>query len=167
MRRFQAQQRPAEGSGDEGGEHPADAGIAQRARFLVVELEPVRNQRADAAARVRQRRFGAEACAGDERHEGRDHDAGGVAIVEASGLAELLHDVGKDAVVIAKELYQQPDQQAADGTDQERKEARINTERLCGLFPKPRRTLLNEDDKGKSHQALITPSTTTSAMSLM
>ena len=118
LRRFQAQDRAAERRRDKGGEHAADAGIAQRARLLLVELELVGDQRAHAAARIRQRRFGAEAGAGDERHESRDHDPGRVAIVEAPGLAKLEHHFGKDAVVIAKELHQQPDQQAADGADQ-------------------------------------------------
>ena len=97
-------------------------------------------------------RFGAEAGAGDERHKGRDHDAGGVAIVETSGLAKLLHHVGKDAVVIAKQLHQQPDQQAADGTDQERKEARVYTQRLCRLFPNETCALTDEEHKSKSDQ---------------
>ena len=74
----------------------------------------------------------------DERHKGGDHDAGGVAIVEAAGLAEFEHQIGKDAVVIAEELHQQPDQQAADGADQDGKEARIHTQRLGGLVPNSR-----------------------------
>ena len=39
---------------------------------------------------------------------------GRVAIVEAAGLAEFEHQFGKDGVVIAEELHQQPDQQAAE-----------------------------------------------------
>ena len=119
----------------------ADAGIAQRARLLLIELELVGQQRAHAAAGVRQRRFGAEAAAGDERHKGGDHDAGGVAIVEAAGLAEFEHHFGKDGVVIAKELDQQPDQQAAEGADQDGEEARIDTQRRCGLLPDQHRAL--------------------------
>ena len=96
LRQFQTQQCPAEWIGDEGSQHPADAGIAHRARFLLIELELIGDQRAYSTAGVRQRRFRAQARPGDERHEGRDHDPGGVAIVEASGFAKFAHQLSKD-----------------------------------------------------------------------
>ena len=55
-------------------------------------------------------------------------------------------------VVIAKELHQQPDQQAADGADQDGKQARIHTQRLCGLFPNQARALMDEGHKSKGNQ---------------
>ena len=116
--RLQTQQRPAKWIGDKCSQHPTHAGIAHRARFLLIELELIGDQSADSSAGVRQRRFRAQAGAGDERHEGCDHDPGGVAIVKASGFAKFAHHFDKDAAMIAEELYQQPDQQTAEGTNQ-------------------------------------------------
>ena len=117
-----------------------------------IELELVGDQRAHAAAGVRQRRFGAEAGAGDERDKGRDHDPGGMAIVEAAGLAEFEHQIGKDAVVVAEELHQQADQQTAEGADEDGEQARIQAQRLRGLFPNQRRALMDEGHKGERDQ---------------
>ena len=108
--------------------------------------------RRKAHAGIRQRRFGSQTGAGDERHEGGDHDPRGVAIVEASGLAEFAHQIGEDTVVIAEELHQQADQQAAGSADQDREEAYIQTQRLCGIFLKPLRAHLNESNKGEGDQ---------------
>ncbi len=152
LRRFQTEDRPTNRLGDEGSEHAADAGEAQGARFRFVELELVGHQRADAAAGVGQRRFGAEAAAGDERHESSDHNPGGVAIAEAAGFAEFLHQFGKDGVVVAEELDQQPDQQAAEGTDQDSEEARAHSQRRRGLFPNRTRADADEGHKGKGDQ---------------
>ena len=132
-------------AGDEGSQHPADAGIAHRARFLVIELEPVGGPGANPTAGVCQRRFGAKTGAGDERHEGSDHDPGCVAIVEASGLAKFEHQFGKDAVVIAKDLHQQPDQQTAEGADQQGEQRWIDTDQPCGSFPNQSCALMDEE----------------------
>ena len=77
---------------------------------------------------------------------------GALAIVEAPGLAEFAHQFGKDGVVIAEELHQQPDQQAADGADQDGEEARIQTQRPCGLFPDQPRALMDEGHEGEGDQ---------------
>ena len=121
-------------------------------RFPLVELELVGHQRANAAAGVRQRRFRAQAAAGDERHEGGGHDPGGVAIVKAASLAKFEHQFGKDGVVIAKELDQQPDRQAAEGADQDGEEARVHSQRRCGLFPNRTRAHIDEGHKREGNQ---------------
>ena len=54
--------------------------------------------------------------------------------------------------MIAEELHQQADQQAAGSADQHREEAYIQTKRLCRIFPKPLRAHLNEGNKGKGDQ---------------
>ncbi len=129
-----------------------DAGVAERARFLILELEPVGGQGAQPATGVGQRRFGAEAPARDKRHNCSDYNAGRVAIVEPAGLAELAHHLGKDGLMIAEVPDQQPDHQTAQRADQDGKKALIQAQRRCGLFPDQNRALMDDGHEGEGHQ---------------
>ena len=146
------QQRAAKGRRYERGQHTADAGVAQRAHAVGVELQAVAQPGADAAAGIRQRRLRTQAGACHERDKRRHDDAGGVAIVEASSLAKLAHDLGKDAAVVAKLFHQQADQQAAGGADQHRKKAHVHAQRRGRLLPQQVCALMHEGHKGKGDQ---------------